>query len=265
MNRLSMLTILLGVVAVSAAALAEPVRSYFDNTSAEPVRTYFSASAKNGLRGWHIDRDSSDLIPHGISLDLDGKPVWGTAAIDYEMPDLILAYSYVTKTDQFRMRPDTGQIDVGPIVGHPVTQNQFNVTAGTPEAPLDGVGVGSYGNRSGVYLYQKSEETLRTKINFNRVFQIGTDSSQGGTPDLWVHNVRTGRLPVVVSPTDEVTLGFGARIGGTFQHVGRGVGFNGAKPLPKPVITGSRSDGTALAQLLSRLDAMGLIVNNSTP
>jgi hypothetical protein len=30
------------------------------------------------------------------------------------------------------------------VVGHPVTRNQLSITAGTPAAPLDGIGVGTY-------------------------------------------------------------------------------------------------------------------------
>lgn len=265
MNRITTLSVVVSVLTLSAAAFAEPVRKYFSNTLAEPVRTYFSTNAKYGLRGWHIDRDSSDLIPHGISLDLDGTPVWGTYAMDFEMPDLVLAYSYVTKSDQFRMRPDTGQIDIGPIVGHPVTQNHLNVTAGTPEAPSDGVGVGTYGNRSGLYLYQKNPSSLRTKINFQNLFVVGTDTSQSRVADFYVWNGGTGRRPIVIDPTDQVSLGYGAEIGGAMRHSGRELGFYGANPVSRPIITGSRSDGTALANLLDQLQSTGLIVDRTTP
>lgn len=46
--------------------------------------------------------------------------------------------------------------------------------------------------------------------------------------------------------------------------VGR-AGFNGAAPIAKPVVAGSRSDGTALASLLSALAAYGLITDATTP
>jgi hypothetical protein len=262
-NRAVILTAVFGVI--SAAALADPVRTSLARSATPPVRTYFSVEPIRGLRGWHIDRDSSDHIPHGISLDLDGQPVWGTAAIDFEMPDLILAYSYTTRGDQFRMRPDTGQIDIGPVVGHPVTQSQINVTAGTSDAPLDGIGVGCYGSRSGIYLYQKLPDSVRTKINFNNVFQLGTDSTRDRSPDFWVHNVKSGRLPVVIDETDNVTMAYGATVGGSLGHTGTTLGFYGAPPIPRPVITGSRSDGTAVANLLARLQELGLIIDNTTP
>jgi hypothetical protein len=279
-NKRASVWIALGLIA--SAAIADPARNYIGGNTdrglrgvrsdpfptgavADPARAYFSNDPSRGLRGIHIDRLSSDHIPHGISLDLDGEPVWGTAAIDFEMPDLVLAYSYVTQSDQFRMRPDTGQIDLGPIVGHPVTQNQLNVTAGTPDDPLDGVGVGVYGNRAGIYLYQKLPGSLRTKITFNNLFQVGTDCKQVNSPDFSVFNNRTGRVSLGITPSDEVVMGYGATIGRTLAHTGSAVGFYGAPPVTRPTITGSRSDGTALANLLSKLQAMGLIVDNTTP
>ena len=234
--------------------------------AAAPVTSYFTDATNpySALRGWHINRSSSDRTPHGISLDLDGVPVWDLG-IDYESPDLVLAFSHATRSDQIRLRPDTGQMDIGAVVGHPVTQNQLNVTAGTPNNPLDGVGVGCYGNRAGIYLYQKLPGTLRTKIIFNNLFQLGTDCKQASVPDFSIFNNGTGRHSIHISPTDQVTLGYGATIGRIFEHNGNAVGFYGAKPISRPRITGSRSDGTALANLLTKLEAMGLIVDNTTP
>jgi hypothetical protein len=233
---------------------------------AAPVRTYFSTDTNpdSGLRGWHIDRPSSDRLPHGISLDLDGAPVWDTCAIDFELPDLILAYSHLTESDQFRLRADTGQLEIGPRVGHPITESQVNITGGTPDAPLDGLGIGCYGSRNGLYLYQKTPGTRRTKLNFYNLFQMGTDSQRNNTPDFFISNNQTGRIPLLISPTDSVTIGYGATIGGTLQHSGTALGFFGAQPVARPVITGSRSDGTALANLLAALAKLGLIANKST-
>jgi hypothetical protein len=44
-----------------------------------------------------------------------------------------------------------------------------------------------------------------------------------------------------------------------------GVGFNGATPLAKPTITGSRGSNAAVASLLTALAAYGLIIDSTTP
>jgi hypothetical protein len=41
------------------------------------------------------------------------------------------------------------------------------------------------------------------------------------------------------------------------------LGFFGVQPVARPVITGPRSDGTALASLLAELAKLGLIDNKS--
>ena len=104
--------------------------------AAAPVTQYFSdlENDGSGLRGLHINRSSGDLTPHGISLDLDGTPIWDFG-IDYRSHDLVLAFSHETDTDQVRLRPDTGQMEIGPMVGHPVSESQLNVTAGTSQQP----------------------------------------------------------------------------------------------------------------------------------
>lgn len=52
-----------------------------------------------------------------------------------------------------------------------------------------------------------------------------------------------------------------------FQNTGgvRKMSFNGAAPVARPVVTGSRSSGAALQSLLQALDQLGLITDNSTP
>lgn len=55
-----------------------------------------------------------------------------------------------------------------------------------------------------------------------------------------------------------------ATIGGAFRHTGSMLGFYNASAIAKPVITGSRSDGTALASLLTQLANLGLITDSTT-
>jgi hypothetical protein len=214
--------------------------------------------------GVHIDRPSAERTPNGISLDIDGTPVWDIG-IDFELPDLILAYSHVTQSDQIRLRAETGQLEIGPRVGHPVTDSQVNVTAGTEDALLDGVGVGCYGNRNGLYLYQNLPRLRRTKVNFQSLYQVGTDSTQTDAADFWIFNNQTGCNSFRVSQVDRVTISAGASIGRTVQLTGAAAGFFGARPITRPTVTGSPRNGTALASLLARLSALGLIVDATTP
>src|SRR5437773_11571528 len=77
------------------------------------VRSYLSNAYNptSGMLGLHLDRPAAQRTPHGISLDLDGQPVWDTCAIDFEWPDLVLAYSHTLKADNLRLRSDTAQME----------------------------------------------------------------------------------------------------------------------------------------------------------
>jgi hypothetical protein len=50
----------------------------------------------------------------------------------------------------------------------------------------------------------------------------------------------------------------------TIDGAGNTLGFHGATPVAQQTVTGSRGDGTALANLLSALDELGLIVDSTT-
>jgi hypothetical protein len=268
MRRFSSLAVVLAasVSAATAAPVGTPFPTNSPPTVSGPVRTYFSTDPNpaSGLRGWHIDRPSSEKTPHGISLDINGSPVWDMG-IDFEFPDLILGYSHVTQSDQFRFRIDTGQLEIGPRVGHPVTASQVNVTAGTDTAPLDGVGVGAYGSQNNLYLYQKLPGQQRTKVNLYDLFQVGTDSTQSNSSDFWVFNNLTGRFPLLINATDNVAMGNGATVGKTLQHTGATLGFFGATPIARPTVSHSRKDGSALADLISKLAALGLVTDQTNP
>jgi hypothetical protein len=61
---------------------------------------------------------------------------------------------------------------------------------------------------------------------------------------------------------------FVAALYGAVRHVidpdNNQLGFHGATPVGQQTVTGSRGDGTALANLLTALDALGLIVDGSS-
>ena len=50
----------------------------------------------------------------------------------------------------------------------------------------------------------------------------------------------------------------------TIDPDGNKLGFHGETPISRQAVTGSRADGTALANLLTALDALGLITDNTT-
>lgn len=68
----------------------------------------------------------------------------------------------------------------------------------------------------------------------------------------------------VYRKTQQVRAHSGLRADGTLQHTGSAAGFFGVAPAARPTVTGSRADGTALASLLSALNSLGLIQNNTT-
>ncbi len=53
-------------------------------------------------------------------------------------------------------------------------------------------------------------------------------------------------------------------INGALNHDGSTIGFYGATLATKPTVTGARDDGTALADLLTELETLGLITDSST-
>jgi hypothetical protein len=175
-----------------------------------------------------------------------------------------------------RLRGDTAQLELGPSASltHPSSPYQLGISAGTATAPLIGLGVGVWGNTGGLYLYQNQTTPLlkRTSINFNNVYLMGTDSPQNNTADWWLWNGGTGHFVMTAGALDGLSINYGATIAGTTTLTGpvqftntSTVGFYGTSPQSKPTITGCRSDGSALASLLSKLSAMGLITDQTTP
>src|SRR4030088_1994595 len=72
---------------------------------------------------------------------------------------------------QFRLRGDTGQVELGMAVSHPISTNQLNITAGrdsTPIVALDGLGISTNGLQSSINLTQRGNNTAtrRTAVTF---------------------------------------------------------------------------------------------------
>lgn len=161
----------------------------------------------------------------------------------------------------FRLRGDTGQLELGPstTLTHPSSSFQLGMTAGTSTAPLGGMQIGGWGNYAGLYMYQNQSSLKRTSINFNGVYLMGTDSGQNNTPDWWLWNAGTGNFVLTANSDDSLT------VKGGLQHTGSALGFYGAPTVSKQTIYGCRSDGTALASLITALKNLGLVNDNTTP
>jgi hypothetical protein len=182
----------------------------------------------------------------------------------------------------FRLRGDNGQLDIGNDgsgnLNHPGSGNQVKIWAGTSTQPRDGLGITCYGNSNSLYLDQLSAGLLRTKVNFLNMFQVGTDSTLSGTPDWYLKDSYQGKstFPLIVGQDDKVVMSYGATvnglaslaggatIGGNLQHTGSQLGFYGAVPVTKPVVSGCTCDGSALKSLIQALASEGLVLDNTT-
>jgi hypothetical protein len=253
------------LVALSLAPLPAGAQSLAGTTWFSPVWT-----SNNARVGWNVNRPRELLLPHGFTWNIDGVPIAGLGmdfdGATYMYPDFGF-YSHVLGTDIFRIRPDTAQINIGQRMGHPVTQSQVNIEGGSAEAPLDALNVATYGQRAGVFLYNKDFSTRglrRTQIGFFNVFSIGTDQNLNGGKDFWIYNHQNSRFPFTIGTTDRVTMAYGASVGAQFSHTGNQAGFFGAAPVTRPVVSGSWSDGTAQRNFLAALARLGLVTDATT-
>lgn len=85
-----------------------------------------------------------------------------------------------------------------------------------------------------------------------------------GTGDVTIQAGHGGGADIAVSATGTSP----GSIDMTAQSIELGatdIGFFGATPAPKPTVTGSRSGNVALADLLTRLATLGLLIDSTTP
>jgi hypothetical protein len=228
---------------------------------------------KGGLRGLHIDRSTQDNLPNGIAFDYGGQFAWGMGldcTMDYtypippfQLPDLVLAYSAHTDADNLRIRSDDARMELGPMVGHPVTPFQFAIKAGTQANPLGGVSIGTFGYQYSIHMYNQDPTVKRTCVNFANLWSWGTDLAQNGGSDLFLYNHQNNHPTItVISGTGTADDVIG--LSGTLQHQGHQAGFFGAAPTAQPVVTGSWSDGSAARSLCQALAKLGLIQDQTT-
>jgi hypothetical protein len=221
------------------------------------VEVNVSQAPAIGMKGLHINRPADEPYATGILWDWEGNPGWGTGldiTRDYPgTPDLVLAYSGDLRADNLRMRADDARTNLGPRVGHPVMPFQFSVVAGTPEAHLGGIAIGTYGYQYSLYMFNRDSRIKRTHLNFQNLFGWYTDSKQNGTGDLTLQNFQTGSTVLAVSPANDLSVRSPR------------LGFFGASCVSKPTVAGSWSDGSAAKSLLSALVQLGLVNDATTP
>ena len=247
--------------------LAFTVPAHADFTHQWDMPGDFDPSA-DGLQGLHLNRASMDPFSHGISWDVDHTFAWVTGldvTLDYSYPgvsptppDLVLAYSSMLHADNLRLRADDARMILGPVIGHPVWPYQFTILAGTQQAPLGGLFIAAFGDQNSLTVFNEDPTLKRTSVNFTDLWMWGTDLQKNGGGDLFLYNERANHPTITVSPDDVIGLA------GTLQHQGSQAGFFGAPPVPRPVVTGSWSDGTAQKSLLAALVQLGLVTDQTT-
>lgn len=242
------------------AAMAAPAHADFGYHFSTPG--VLDATA-DGLQGLHLGRASTDVFPVGVSWDVDGQFAWASGldcTMDYSYPgvsptppDLVLAYSSITHSDNLRLRADDARMVLGPRIGHPVMPFQLELDAGTSAAPLGGLFVSTEGNPFGLYMENRAPGTKRNTISLQNLFCLQTDTQQNGTGDVWFYNFQSASPVFSVTPANAFTL--------DSPHEG----FYGAPPVGRPEVSGSFSDGSAQRSLLAALVKLGLVADGTTP
>lgn len=118
----------------------------------------------------------------------------------------------------------------------------------------------------GLNMMQSAGGTKRVLIALNGVMQFGTDAANNGTADFWFQNVGSGNNVLTVSATDLVTIGSNNASGGAILGTATGrIGFYAVgTPVAKQTLTGVKSGGTALANLITALANLGLLTDSTT-
>jgi hypothetical protein len=227
-------------------------------------------TTNGSLFGYHVY--GSDQVSRGMSFDGNNTstPLWSLGADRKDGSPLNNFYLYNHNSSLavqlFTMRYDTGQLTLGPVTpssSNPPNVGQVDIVGGTSTAPRHALGVGIYGNQDHIQLYQNSAGTKRTRINLANIFNIGTDTGPSGLSNFYIKSVDPAKnpanqYPIIIDTSDVVNINNG------LKHSGY-LGFYGATVMAKPTITGCRSDGTALANLLTALKNLGLIDDQTTP
>lgn len=128
----------------------------------------------------------------------------------------------------------------------------------------------SFGGNSARVIWLERHTTSNTAGN-NLTVQsggatVGATNKNGGTLVLGGGIATgTGESGVQIKTAQAGASGTADRTPATIiEALGNKLAFNGVTPVTKPTVTGSRTDGTALASLLTALATLGLITDSTT-
>lgn len=97
----------------------------------------------------------------------------------------------------------------------------------------------------------------------DNVWRIHKDASDDFVIERFVSAVLTDEALKIINSSGAVVVTNELQVGGSFNHDGSTLGFYGTAPVTKPTVTGDRSSGTALTDLLTKLASTGLITDST--
>lgn len=141
-------------------------------------------------------------------------------------------------------------------------------------------GVMTWGPGSGagdVNLYRGASDVLKTDDALEVVQSLYADSDvfarSNGTYEVKIGDIGSkagltfgsaADTNLYRSAADTLKTDDSFHVGATLRHLGSSLGFFNAAAVTKPTVTGSRGDGSALADLLTELATLGLITDSSS-
>jgi hypothetical protein len=208
---------------------------------------YTSQLPQGGAKGLIIDRPVDEIYACALVWEQSENPIW-SMGLDISqnypgVPDLVLANNSANKNDCLRMRQDDARMALGPQVGHPIVPFQLSLE---PNQSNGGLCVGTSNYQWAAYFYNRGPNNNEAAISFNNLWLVGSDLYHNGATDFTFYSFQ--------AQTPVVTLGEAG-----------GVGFFGAAPTAKPVVSGSWSDGSAAKSVLAALVKLGLAQDTTTP
>ena len=237
--------------------MAFPVRGVFSGSDvtgfseflATDVMELERAVGTDNVLGIGIDGDTNEFTR--LALRADGRFLWSSGAAAADV-NLYRSAANVLRTDDAFIAG--GNIDSEGTVG------ALNLSSDR---------TGSSSGAVPFITMSTSASSLEWRFAFDLTGSIPANTvyfRSGGTArDVIFANFDTPVLTIQTSSSSGgiVTAGI-VTIGGDLDHNGTGVGFYGTAPIAQPTVTGSRGGNAALADLLTELENLGLIVDSST-
>lgn len=239
--------------------------------------------ADTDRRGVQFQTPDDTISP--FSVEISGKIEWGAGGSSPRDTNLYRSAADTLKTDDsFMVGGDLGVSGAVTSTGNVTVDAAGSAFAIMDRGGADNFGgfqfktAGSLGASVGlrndgtenVYVFLDGADVGRQRVLVFKPDSETVFNEDGGDQDLRVEGSTDANLVMVDASTDRVGIGTATPaakldVGGKFLVSAEGgPGFYGATPVAKPEVTGSRSDGTALASLLTALATLGLITDSST-